>query len=152
MSINRPSKITAKAIRGRPDGWFPGLLRPVALIAVVAGAVGSVGLMLWVSHRNPSRVLILLFLIWDLSPFMALLLADMVSTRWSIITRATLHVVMLVLALSSLALYADVVLRPRPQPAFMFLAVPFGSWLLMMIVVPMAALISRRLSRRDVGT
>jgi hypothetical protein len=89
-----------------------------------------------------------LFVIWDLSPFVALLLADMLSKRWSVITRATLHIVMLVLALSSLALYGDVVLRPRPQPAFMFLVVPLISWLLITIVVPIAALISSRLSRR----
>jgi hypothetical protein len=58
---------------------------------------------------------------------------------------------MLIIALSSLALYGDVVLRPRPQPAFLFLIVPFGSWLLMIIVVPLAALISGRLSRRGAG-
>src|SRR6266446_6552565 len=151
MSINGPNELTAKASRGRPDGGFPGLLHAVALIAVVAGAAGSIGLMLWVGRRNPSRVLLGLFVIWDLSPFVALLLADMVSKRWSVVTRATLHIVMLVIALSSLALYADVVWRPRPQPAFMFLVVPFGSWLLMMIVVPAAALISGRRSRRGAG-
>jgi hypothetical protein len=143
MSINSPAEITAKVNRGRPAGGLPGLLHLVALVAVVAGAAGSVGLILWVGHRNPSRVLLVLFVIWDLSPFVALVLADMVSKRWSVITRATLHIVMLVVALGSLALYWDVVLRPRPQPAFMFLVVPFGSWLLMMIVVPIAALISR---------
>jgi hypothetical protein len=152
MSINRPNEINAKGIRGKPDRGFPGLVRPMALGAVVAGAVGSVGLMLWVGHRNPSLVLILLFVIWDLSPFMALLLADMVSKRWSVITRATLHIVMLVISLSSLALYGDVVLRPRRQPAFIFLVVPLGSWLLITIVVPVAALISGRLSRRSAGS
>ena len=151
MSINDASEITVKAGRERPDGGFPGLLHAVALIAVVAGAVGSVGLMFWVGHRNPSRVLLALFLIWDLSPFTGLLLADMWSKRWAVITRATLHIVMLVLALSSLALYGDVVLRPRPQPAFMFLVVPLGSWLVLTIVVPIAALISGRLSRRGAG-
>ena len=133
------------------DGRFLGLLHVVALAAVVLGAVGSVALMLWVGHRNPSRLLLTLFVIWDLSPFVALILADMVSKRWSVITRATLHVVMLVLALSSLVLYADVVLRPRPQPAFRFTVVPLGSWLVMMIGVPIAALISHRLSPRGTG-
>lgn len=151
MSINGPNELIAKASRGRPDGRFPGLLHIVALTAVVAGAGGAVGLMFWVGHRNPSRVLLLLFVIWDLSPFVALLLADMVSKRWSVITRATLHVVMLVVALSSLSLYGDVVLRPRPQPAFMFLVVPLGSWLLITIVLSLAALISGRLSRRGAG-
>jgi hypothetical protein len=151
MSINGPSEITAKASRVRPDGGFLGLLHAVALTAVVAGAGGSVGLMLWVGHRNPSRVLLVLFAIWDLSPFMALLLANMVSKRWSVLTRATLYGVMLVVTLSSVAIYGDVVLRPRPQPAFVFLVVPLGSWLLMTIVVPIAALISGRLSRRGAG-
>src|ERR1700694_4715124 len=99
MSINGPSKITAKASRGRPDGGFFGLLRAVARIAVVAGAVGSVGSMLWVGHRNPSRVLLALFVIWDLSPFVALVLADIVSKRWSVLTRATLYGLMLILTL-----------------------------------------------------
>jgi hypothetical protein len=146
MSINGPSEMTAKA--RRLDDGFLRFLRVVALIAVGVGAVGSVGLMIWVGRRNPSRVLLGLFVIWDLSPFIGLLLVNMVSKRWSIITRATLHMVMLVIALSSLALYADVIWRPRPQPAFRFLVVPLASWLLMMIVIPIAAFISGRLSRR----
>jgi hypothetical protein len=124
MSINGPSEITAKASRGRPG--FLRLLHAVALTAVVAGAGASVGLMLWVGHRNPSRVLLVLFAIWDLSPFIALVLADIVSKRWSVLTRATLYGVMLVITLSSLAFYGNVVWRPRPQPAFVFLVVPWG--------------------------
>jgi len=145
MSINGPREITSKASRGRPDSGFYGGLHAVALIAVVAGAAGSAALMLWVGRRNPSRILLALFIIWDLSPFVGLVLADIVSKRLSVITRATLHSVMLILTMISLALYADVVLRPRPQPAFMFLVVPFGSWLLMTTVIPVAALISGRL-------
>src|ERR1700731_2872365 len=99
MSTSGPGESTSRTSPGRPDGGFLGLLRAVALIAVVAGALGSVGLMLWVGHRNPSRVLLVLFAIWDLSPFIALVLADIVSKRWSVITRATLYGVMLILTL-----------------------------------------------------
>jgi hypothetical protein len=128
------------------------LLRAVALIGVVAGAVGSVGLMLRAGHRNPSRLLLALFAIWVLSPFVALVLANVVSKRWSVLTRATLHSVTLVLTLVSLALYGDVVLRPpKSTPAFVFLVVPLGSWLLATIAVSVAAFISRGLSRRGVG-
>jgi len=151
MSTSGSGESTSKASRGRPDGGSLRLLHAVALIAVMAGALGSVGLMLWVGHRNPSRVLLVLFVIWDLSPFIALVLADILSKRWSVLTRATLYGVMLILTLGSLALYGDVVIRPRSQPAFMFLVVPLGSWLLMTIVVPIAALISARLSRRGAG-
>jgi hypothetical protein len=154
MSINGPSETTVKASRGRSDGGFLGLLSAVALIAVVAGALGSVGLMLWVGHRNPSRVLLVLFAMWDLSPFIALVLADIVSKRWSVLTRATLYCVTLVITLGSLAIYAEiVVVRPAGSAnAFLFVVVPPASWVLMTIVVPMIALISGRLSRRGAGT
>jgi hypothetical protein len=152
MSINGPSEITSKANRGRPDDGSSGLLRAVALTALVVGAGGSLGFMLWVGHRNPQPVLLVLFAIWVLSPFMALLLATVVSKRWSVITRTTLYGAMLVLTLNSLAIYGYVALGPRRStPAFVFLVVPLGSWLLMAIAVPVAALISGRLSRRGAG-
>ena len=65
-------------------GRFLALLHAVALAAVVAAAGGSVGLMLWVGRHNPSSVLLLLFALWVVSPFMGLQLADMFSKRWSV--------------------------------------------------------------------
>ena len=152
MSINGRGEMTSKVSRKRTEGGFLGFLHAAALIAVLAGAVGSVGLMLHAGHRNPSRLLLVLFALWVLSPFIALVLANMVSKRWSVFTRATLYSVTLVITLGSLALYGDVAFGPpRSTPAFMFLVVPVASWLLMTIVVPIAALISRRLSRQGAG-
>src|SRR5437764_12332074 len=119
------------------------ILRGVGLIAVAAGAVGSIGFMLRAGH--PPLFLRVLFAIWVLSPFVALLVAHVVSKRWSIITRATLYSVMLVLTVSSLAIYGNVALGPpRPKPAFVFLVVPLGSWLVMTIAVSIAAFISHK--------
>ena len=152
MSIGGSHESPSAASRGRPAAWFLGILRPVARIAVVAGATGSVGLMLRVGHRNDSRILLGLFTIWVLSPFVALLLADIDSKRWPVLTRTTLHSVMLILTLGSLAIYGDVALGPpRSKPAFMFLAVPLGSWLLMAVVVPIAAFVSGWRSRQGAG-
>lgn len=150
MSINDPNQITSTGSQGRPEGGLLGLLRTVALIAVVAGGVGSLGLMLRAGQRTP-RLLLALFIIWVFSPFMALLWANIVSKRWSVITRATLYCVTLVVTLGSLAIYGElVVLRPPGSAnAFLFVAVPPASWVFMTIVVPMAALISGRLSHRD---
>jgi hypothetical protein len=137
--------------RGTPDGGFVGVLRVTALIAVLAGAVGSVGFMLR-AGRNAPLFLIVLFALWVLSPFMALVLADVVSKRWSVPTRATLYSVMLVLTLCSLTIYGDVALGPpRAQAAFAFVVVPPASWLLIAIALPTAALISGRRSRRGEG-
>src|ERR1017187_6810870 len=152
MSINGRGEMASKVSRGRPEGGFLGLLRAAALIAVLAGAVGSVGLMLHAGRRNDSRILLVLFALWVLSPFMALVLANVVSKRWSVLTRATLYSAMLVLTLGSLAIYGDVALGPpRAQTAFVFVVVPPASWLLIAIVVPLAAQISGRRARRGDG-
>jgi hypothetical protein len=152
MSINGRGEMTSEASRGRPEGGFLGLLRAVALIAVLAGAAGSVGLMLHAGRHNDSQILLVLFVIWVLSPFLALTLAHVISKRWSVLTRATLYSVMLVLTLGSLAIYGDVALGPpKAKTAFVFVVVPPASWLLIAIVVPIAALISAKLSRRGDG-
>jgi hypothetical protein len=152
MSINGRGESTSEVSRGRTEGGFLGLLRAAALIAVLAGAAGSVALMLHAGRRNDSRVLLVLFTIWVLSPFVALVVADVVSKRWSVLTRATLHSVMVVLTLGSLAIYGDVALGPpRAKTAFAFVVVPAASWLLIAIALPIAALISGRLSRRSDG-
>lgn len=128
------------------------LLRTVALIAVVAGAAGSVGLMLRVGHRNPSSVLMVLFAIWVLSPFMALGLTDVISKPWSSLTRATLYGLMLIVTLGSLLIYGNVAFGPpRSKPASVFLLVPLASWLLLVSVLAVAASVSRSLSRRGPG-
>ena len=128
------------------------MLRGAALIAVLAGAAGSFGLMLHVGRRQSSLILIALFTVWELSPFVALACAHVLSKHWPVLTRAALYSVMLVLALGSVAIYGVVALGPpRPQPAFVFLVVPLASWLLIAIALAIAALISGRLSRRGDG-
>ncbi len=54
-----------------------GRLRAAAQAAVVAGAVGSVGLMLRAGQRTPLFLLVL-FVFWILSPFVALAWANRV--------------------------------------------------------------------------
>jgi hypothetical protein len=144
--------MTSPVRRGGPEGGVLARWRRAALVAVLAGAVGSVGLMLRAGRRTPG-ILLVLFIGWVLSPFVALALADILSRRWSIRARATLYGMMLILALGSLGLYGGVVsMPPGSKPAFVFLVVPLGSWLLMTIVGAIAALASRRLSRRGAGS
>jgi hypothetical protein len=144
--------MTSYESRGKPEGGFLGPLRVAALIALPAGAAGSIGLMLRVGHRNPSRILLALFTLWVLSPFMALLFANVFSKRWVVLTRATLYSLMLVLTPCSLAIYGEVAFGPpRAQPASAFLLVPLASWLLIATVVPIAAFLSGRLSRQVGG-
>lgn len=121
----------------------------LALAVVAAGAVGSIGLMLRAAQRPP-RLLLVLFTIWVLSPFVALAWANLVSTRWSSLTRAALHAVTLVITLGSLAIYAGlVVVTPAGSAnAARFVVVAPGSWVLLAAVVATAAFVSGRRSRR----
>lgn len=133
------------------NGGLLGRLRAVALVAAMVGAVGSVGLMLR-AGRNTPRFLLVLFVFWVLSPFVALAVAIIVSPRWSGLTRAALYGVTLMLTLGSLAVYSGLVQRPAGTAnAFLFVITPPAAWALIAITVPLAALIARRRSPRRVA-
>jgi len=143
--------MTSEISRARERGFLR-LLSAAAPIAALAGAVGSVGLVLYAGRNNKSLILMIVFALWVLAPFAAVLLANVVSKRWSALTRATLHGSMLLLMLGTLAIYVVVALRPpRPQGAFAFVMVPPASSLLVAIAISVAALVSGRRSRRDDG-
>src|SRR5207248_5193 len=77
---------------------------------------------------NNSRLLILAFAIWVMSPFVGFLMADARAARWSSPARTTLHGTMLLVTAATLAIYGVVALGPpRPKPASFFLVVPPAS-------------------------
>jgi hypothetical protein len=129
------------------EAGTPGRLRAAALIVVLAAAVGSVGLMLRAGRHSP-RILMVLIGTWVLAPYVALVLFDRVSTRWQALTRATLHGVMLVIAVGSLVVYGYDVVHPQAKAAFVYVAVPLASWVLVALAVPLAALVSSRRAHR----
>src|SRR5262245_16570450 len=110
------------------DSRFLSVLRATALIALMVGAMGSLALMFY-SGRNAPSVLLVLFTIWVLSPFVALAWANVSAKPWSVLTRTTLYSVTLVLTLGSLAIYGADAIRPRAaQAAFVYVVVPPASW------------------------
>lgn len=121
-----------------------GQLRKAALIALLVGAVGSIGLVIRAGRNNNSRILMVLMITWVVAPYVALLLADVVSKRWPILTRQTLYVVMLVLTICSLVVYGYDVVRPRTKAAFVYVIVPGLSWLAMAMTLAISAFIAGR--------
>jgi hypothetical protein len=109
------------------------ILRTIALVVVVVGAVSSLGVMLHAGRNNPSILLIALFVIWVLSPSVALLVANTVSKRWSVLARRTLYSLMLFVTFGSLVSYSGALTPPGTKTAFLFLVVPLLSWILMVI-------------------
>jgi hypothetical protein len=120
-------------------------LRAAALTAIPIGAAGAVALFFRAAD-HPPPILVAGFIVWLISPFVLLALAEARSSRWTVQTQAALHGVTLVIAAASLAIYSSVI---RITPATAPRAAPFVvtapvSWLFIAIAVSLAALASRR--------
>jgi hypothetical protein len=111
------------------------LLRIVALVGVVVGAIGSLGLVLHAGRKNNSVILPILFVIWVLFPFIVLIVANLFSTRWPVIIRIALYRLTIVLTLISLVAYSGLLTPPQSKPAGVFLIVPLLSLVAMAAVV-----------------
>lgn len=121
-----------------------GFLRIIALVFVLVGAAGSLHFVLEAGSSNNSVLLVFLFVSWVLAPFIALLFANVIFRRWAVITRTTLYGLTIVLTIGSLIIYSGALSLPGALPAEKFLMVPLVSWLLLAIVLPLAASLSRR--------
>src|SRR5436190_1476113 len=120
-------------------------LRSTALVAVLVGSAGSLGLLLYAGRNSPQRLLMVAIAAWVLAPFIGLLLADVISKRWSAMTRQALYAVMLAVPLCSLAVYWNDLVHPRKaQAAFVFVLVPVVSGIVIGVVLTIAASVSRR--------
>ena len=121
-----------------------GSLRATALTVLLAGALGSLVMVLNAGRNNNSILLPALFVTWVLSPFITLLITNMISKRWSVHTRTTLYYLMLVVTFISLVGYSGAFSAPDTKPAFKFLVFPLISWLLIVIVIPITLRLSRK--------
>ncbi len=121
--------------RSAPPRWIA-VLSGAALVATAAAAAGSVAITMYAGRQNPSRLLVAAFVVWVVSPFVALSVAHGAARRWTMSLRTVLYAVMLVVALASLALYgARLMWPPRAQAAFVFVVLPPASWAFAAIVL-----------------
>ena len=142
--MNRP---TFETSRVTPESGVLGLLRRVALMALPAGAAGSLVLMFHLSRRQNSKILLFLFASWVLSPFLALAGANVWSKARTIQFRAALYTVMLTITLGDLGIYGVVASGlVQAKPGFIFLVVPFTSLVLIAVVLLAATFLSSKAS------
>jgi len=80
-----------------------------------------------------------------LSPFVALLIAYLKVKRWAVACRFTIYSLIVLLAIGSVIGYSGILSPPGTKNAFVFLIIPFISWLIIAIVIPITARKSRRL-------
>jgi hypothetical protein len=110
-----------------------GLLKVTAIILLFAGGVVSVWFTYDAGRNNHSLLLKILFLIWILSPFVALIRIYSISGRWSAIRRGIVYNLMLFVSFVSMVAYSGEWNLPGMKPAFLFLVVPLFCWALMII-------------------
>ncbi len=121
-------------------------MRKIAFVMLFVGAVSSLGLTLNAGRHTPFFLLVL-FVGWVLSPYITLLFVNIASKRWRFITPVTLYWLMLILSLGSLISYSTTISQHRTKPAFIFLIVPFISWILVLVVILIDAARVRKLSK-----
>ncbi len=129
-----------RTISGGPPGpaWFT-FLRAAGVAATCAGGVGSVVFTVFAGRHTAARILLPLFGAWVISPFVVLVLAHVLSRRWSVSTRAVLSCVMLVVAAASLAIYGAAAVGAARIRTPIFVVVPPLSWLFIAVVTPVTA-------------
>jgi hypothetical protein len=123
-------------------------LRTIAMITLIAGAFISL-FFLFHGHRNRSAVLVSLFVGWVLSPYVALIIANIVSERWQFIRRISFYSLVYLITICSLVGYSGLLIPAETKPAAVFLVIPLFSWIFILIVMPVAAFMSQRNMRRS---
>jgi hypothetical protein len=120
------------------------LLRIIALLVWAVGAGLSADLTLYAGHKNKSQLLVVLFIVWVLSPFVAILAAHAVFRTRAAMVRVTVYCLMLVITFGSLLGYSGALSPAGAKPAGVFLITPLLLWVVMLIVMPIALSRSRR--------
>ncbi len=109
-------------------------MRTIALTSSIIGAFGSLYFVLHAGRNQSSIILIALFVVWVLSPFVGLFFANKISNRWTIDSRRLFYGLTLILTIGSLVVYSGIVIPPKTRLTPFFLLVPLISLLVIAIV------------------
>ena len=101
----------------------------MAMAALLVGVIGSLYFMFKAGSNQKSPILIGLFTVWVVSPFVGLFIANKVASLWTVTKRQLLFWLILCLTIVSLTAYSGLVTINDTKPAFIFLVFPFVSWL-----------------------
>ena len=124
-------------------------LHRAARIAMVIGAVGSVGLTVYAGRHNASLLVRGLVVAWVAAPFLVFALASKASKRWTVRSQTWLQWTILVLATSIVVIFGIAVLSSPMPRGFVFVAVPPAWCLLAAIVAAVGAAKARSAHRGD---
>jgi len=111
------------------------ILRATALTTLFVGTIGSLYFMLNVGSNQKSIILVGLFTVWVMSPFVGLFVATLLNKLQSGIINSRYYLTMIVLSIVSLIAYSGILTPTQTKPAFTFLVVPFLSWLIILTII-----------------
>jgi len=111
------------------------ILRATALTTLFVGTIGSLYFMLNVGSNQKSIILVILFTVWVLSPFVGLFVATQLTKRRTGKINSRYYLTMIVLSIVSLIAYSGILTPTQTKPAFTFLVVPFLSWLFILTII-----------------
>jgi hypothetical protein len=127
---------------------LPRFLQILSLTILFIGSLASVVLVLYAGRHNASGFLNILFSGWVLSPYIGLLIANRISGKWHILTRTILSWLMILISVVSILCYCGIFRLSGTKPAFIFLIIPFVSWILIVAEMVINSIISRKLSEK----
>ncbi len=99
------------------------------------GAIGSLVLVLYHGRQNSSIVLISLFAVCVVSPYVGFWLADKRAVFWSNDLQIALYCLIIMYSTTSLFFYNPISHFPGTKPAFFFLLTPLIGWLLILLLL-----------------
>jgi hypothetical protein len=120
---------------------FMGLVAPVLIVMSALASLYFIGL---AGQHQQSILLIAAFTIWLLLPFIGLLWINKRAASWPLRQKAQLHWIMVIVAISSLIVYAFRLKPQNAKPAFTFLVFPFLSWVIIIIFLSIRRMTFRR--------
>ena len=119
------------------------MLHSAALVALIAGATGSLTLLL-MSARHTPAILIFLYTGWVLLPYVTLAAGRSRLMRRSAKSGALMSVAALIVVGAAITAYvAAALMRNAPRPAAVFLMVPLASQVLAAAAYAVAAVRTR---------
>ena len=101
------------------------MTRSTAVRAAVLGAGCSAALMIYAGRKSPQALVIALFVVWVVFPFIAMLAAAMWARRWTEPRQRALYRFITATSAISVVIYALAAFVPigqRPTPIFVMLA------------------------------
>src|SRR5262249_18327160 len=111
-------------------------------LSLLAGAAGSISLMMRAGSNQRSILLILLFSGWVVSPFLGLALANMRIRSTTPVMRNALYGAMLGVTFISLSIYGLHSMFPAMKAGFISLVVPGACWVLIGVALATAFVFS----------